>query len=233
MRTIKRTVPVRVVILCLCNKILCLLVYVASLESENRQFLAPYLGVSYSVAGSVLSGSCSYQLEWCLIQTGHKNIRVLCIRKSLQTTNALSTLVRHTGRGQLFLGDMGWGWYGEETWPGSGRVQGWVKKFSLDTEESNPSVRVQGMRKQAGLCTLWGPAFHWPWLWKNKCLFVLKRVAVILSTQSNARYLISTLPQAMSFVTVIYFRAKCVSDSVCCTFTRWGIPTSSVAKKVA
>lgn len=36
--TTKRTVPVRVVILCLCNKVL---VYVATLKSENGQFLAP------------------------------------------------------------------------------------------------------------------------------------------------------------------------------------------------
>lgn len=135
------------------------------------------------------------------IQIGHKNAHVLCIRKCPQTTNPLNTLVGHMGIGWVFPGEMGWGCQTCATWGGdlaglrvSPALPGWVRKFSLDTEESSPSVRVQRMRKQAGLSTLC-PSLA---LIMEKTFFFLKRVIVILSMQSNAHCLISTLPTATS-----------------------------------
>lgn len=135
------------------------------------------------------------------IQIGHKNAHVLCIRKRPQTTNPLNTLVGHMGIGWVFPGEMGWGCQTCATWGGdlaglrvSPALPGWVRMFSLDTEESSPSVRVQRMRKRAGLSTLC-PSLS---LIMEKNFFFLKRVIVILSMQSNARYLISTLPTAAS-----------------------------------
>lgn len=119
-------------------------------------------------------------------------------------------------------------------------LPGCMRKSLLDTEESNPSVRVQKMREKAGLSTLWGPALHWPWFWKKKkvCLFAcfLKKSSCDLK---HAKYRLlfdkrfAYCHKQCCFVTVIYFRTRCVSDSVCCTLIRWGMPTSSVAKKVA
>lgn len=136
------------------------------------------------------------------IQIGHKNAHVLCIRKCPQTTNPLNTLVGHMGIGWVFPGEMGWGCQTCATWGGdlaglrvSPALPGWVRKFSLDTEESSPSVRVQRMRKRAGLSTLC-PSLAL--IMEKNFFFFLKRVIVILSMQSNARYLISTLPTATS-----------------------------------
>lgn len=124
--------------------------------------------------------------------------------------NSLNTLLRHMGIGWVFPGEMGWGCLTCAVWRGdlpglreSPALLGWVRKLSADTEESNPSMKAQGMRKQAGLSTLWGPALHLPWLWEKKGFgfwFFLKRVIVILSMHSNARYLISTLLTATSNV---------------------------------
>lgn len=80
------------------------------------------------------------------IQIGHKNAHELFIRKCPQTTNPLNTLVGHMGIGWVFPGEMGWGCQTCATWGGdlaglrvSPALPGWVRKFSLDTEESSPS----------------------------------------------------------------------------------------------
>lgn len=130
------------------------------------------------------------------IQIGHKNAHVLCIRKRPQTTNPLNTLVGHMGI------EMGWGCQTCATWGGdlaglrvSPALLGWARKFSLDTEESSP-LSESAKNEEAG----WSqhPVPFTGLDYGKKLFFFLKRVIVIFSMQSNACYLISTLPTATS-----------------------------------
>lgn len=175
------------------------------------------------------------------IQIGHKNAHVLCIRKCPQTTNPLNTLVGHMGIGWVFPGEMGWGCQTCATWGGdlaglrvSPALPGWVRKFSLDTEESSPSVRVQRMRKRAGLSTLC-PSLA---LIMEKNFFFFKESNCDLKHAKQCSLFnkhFAYCHKQYRFATVIYVRTRCVDDSVYCghSLSRWGIPTSSVGEKAA
>lgn len=125
---------------------------------------------------------------------------MLCFRRRLQTTKPLITSVKHTaghsrkgsnvcyvGRAHLVLLKV------------SPVLLDWRRKFSLDIEESCPTVSVWRMRKQhfVGIFPL--PAL----ITATNLSFLEKKEVATLSMHSKARLLISTLSTATDNVLLL------------------------------